>query len=414
MLKRFFAFIAIVMILSNQFCSLARAADTSSYDETFYSLNSVVFYDPRCASGATTGNLTLAGKDNLEKILNFLMRPPLSLTLAQASGIVGNLMAESNLDPTIIQGGGHAQPGYIPQSGVGFGLAQWTFPERQIPLMDHTTKDLNVPITDLGGQLDFLSVELNGKYSNTLAELKATNTAMNAAVVFHKGYEGSADSLAQIEANRGGNAEKVYATYADAPALAGSTAPQALANPSGASSSGADAGTTANSSCVSSFSGGNLVDTVKAYAWPQYLGLTTKATDAYNTAVQRAKGEGRYVGGTFYPGIDCGGFVTTLIYDSGFDKGYNSNAHGGNTSAQEAWLRQNWKQISSTDAGDRQPGDVAINDTHTYVYVGPDAFPDHYPIASASWDERAPMRGQESAADSSFRWYRKKSVVDTP
>lgn len=409
MFRRITAIIVAAGLLGNQLCTVAQAAAVSSYDETFYSLNSVVFYDPRCSSGVATGNLTLAGKDNLEKVLNFLMRPPLSLTLAQASGIVGNLMAESGLDPTVIQGGGHATPGYIPESGKGFGLAQWTYPARQVPLLKHTTEKLRVPITDLGGQLDFLSVELNGEYTNTLSELRATTTPMNAAVVFHKSYEGSADSIVQIQAKRGGNAEKVYQMYADAPALAGSTATKEMANPGGST---ADASTTNNGSCLSGFNGGNLIETVKAYAWPEYLGTTTKATQAYMTAIQRAKAEGRYIGGTFYPGIDCGGFVTTLIYDSGFDKGYNNNANGGNTIYQEVWLKKNWKQISSTDASDRQPGDVAINATHTYIYVGPNVFPDRYPIASASWDERAPMRGTESAADGSFRWYRKKSAAD--
>ncbi|MCA9325876.1 hypothetical protein KDA23_07535, partial [Candidatus Saccharibacteria bacterium] len=82
----------------------------------------------------------------------------------------------------------------------------------------------------------------------------------------------------------------------------------------------------------------------------------------------------------------------------------------GATSRQEAWLKANWKTISMNDATDRQPGDVAINETHTYIFVGPDAFPDHGPIASASLDERAPMRGTESVAStphSGFRWYRK-------
>ncbi len=396
-------------------CDIVRAAPV--FDEGFYSSNDILFYDPRCDTGVAKGSLTLAGKDALEQILNFLMRDPLNLTLAQASGVVGNLMAESGLDPTIIQGGGHATPGYIPQSGTGFGLAQWTFPARQQPLLRHTTVTLGVPITDLGGQLSFMEKELTTLYAGNLAELKTTTTPLDAAVVFHKGYEGSADSAAQIRVNRGGNAQAVYEKYADAPAIAGSTAPSEMSNPGGSAVAGGSARSiTKNNSCTVGPGGGDLLATLRRYAWPEYKGKTIVPTEDYKTAVQTALSEGRYVGGISYKGIDCGGFVTTLIHDSGFDKGYNSNAKGGPTSAQEAWMKQNWKPLDGRDATDRQPGDVAINGTHTYIFVGPDAFPNKVPIASASLDERAPMQGTESVINmprhQEFRWYRKKSAVD--
>lgn len=415
MLRRFISLFLTAVIITNCLCEVASAAP--AYDEPFYSSNDITFYDPRCDTGTARGTLTLAGNDSLEKIMNFLMREPLSLTVAQASGVVGNLMAESRLDPTIIQGGGKAQPGYIPVSGVGFGLAQWTFTDRQKPLLKHTTETLGVPITDLGGQLSFMEKELSGLYSSALAQLKSTTDPVDAAVVFHKTYEKSADSVDQIRLNRGGNAQGVYDKYKDADPLAGSTAPDSMNNPGGSASTGFYPDKlTKNNSCTPGPGGEGLIETVQRYAWPEYKGLTIVPTDAYKTAVQTAISEKRYVGGTLYRGIDCGGFVTTLIYDSGFDKEYNSGAKGGNTTHQEAWLRTNWKPISGTDASDRQPGDVAINNTHTYIFVGPTAFPNRQPIASASWDERAPMQGRESVINmtkqTEFRWYRKKAVTD--
>lgn len=414
MLSRFLSIFAVVVLLANVTCETTKAI--SVFDETFYSGNDILFYDPRCDSGVAKGTLTLAGKDNLEKILNFLMREPLGLTLAQASGVVGNLMAESGLEPSIIQGGRKAPPDYVPENGVGFGLAQWTFTSRQRPLVEHT-KSLGVSVTDLGGQLSFIEKELTTNYTDALTQLKATTTAMDAAIVFHRTYERSADSEARIRQNRGKNAEAVYVRFADAPALAGSTASAEMSNPGGAAVAGESAkNITKNNSCTPGPGGGDLIDYVRRYAWPEYKGLTIIPTEDYKTAVQTAISEGRYVGGTLYKGIDCGGFVTTLIYDSGFDKEYNNGAKGGNTIHQEAWLKKNWKPIDGRDASDRQPGDVAINNTHTYIYVGPDAFPNRVPIASASWDERAPMQGRESVINmpkhQEFRWYRKKIVID--
>jgi hypothetical protein len=423
MFKHLFAVTGIAILVSSQLCATAQAAGVtqSQLDEKFYAGNSIMFYDPRCSSDTAQGYLTLAGKDNLEKILNFLMRQ--GLTLAQSSGVVGNLMAESGLNPAIIQGGGTAPDNYMPVNGVGFGLAQWTFTSRQQPLVK-LAQQTGAPVTDLSVQMNYLWSELSGAYASTLSSLKATNDPVQAAVIFHKGYEGSADSYDKVVANRGGNAARVYQTYSDAPAIAGSTASQDMQNPGGSDSqstsedqvklmaasqpAGGGASGTINGSCTSdSFSGGNISETVVAYAWPQYA-MRTDQMPAYTDAVNKAKGQGLYIGG--YNGNDCGAFVTLLIRNSGFDEDYNSNGRGGNTIAQEAWLAQHWDRISSTDGGNRQPGDVAINSDHTYVYVGQiGGFGSK--IASASLGDRAPMAGHESAVDPSFRWYRHKADV---
>lgn len=417
MLRRCIAIIIAAIIISDQLCTVAKAA--SSYDQQFFSGNDILFYDPRCSSGAATGYVTLSGKDNLEKILTFFMQH--GLTLAQATGIAGNFMAESGLDPTIIQGGEHAEPGsgYTPKSGVGFGLAQWTSGGRQQGLVTETTR-LGVDVTDLGGQLSYAWKELSENYPNTLVALKATNDPVDAAVVVHDGYESSADTRTAVVNNRGGNAQKFYAMYSDAPALAGSTSSVKALGSSSPSSSSATAG-----SCVPpGYGNGNLQELVKQYAWSQYISYTSsilpeaagktvmasEQTPAYAEAVVRATSEGRYVGGIAVRGDDCGGFVSVLMYDSGFDKGYNYEDKGGPTQTQEAWLRQNWQLISSTDATDRQPGDVAINNEHTYVYVGTiPGFGSQIASASVSGPVRAPMAGLESVADPSFRWYRKKT-----
>ena len=414
MFKRLFAVLIAVIIVTNELVSPVSAQ--AGLDEPFYSGNDILFYDPRCDESVASGSkLALNGKDNIEKVLKFLIAPEQGLTLAQASGVIGNLLAESGLDPSIIQGGGKADPGYTPVNGVGFGIAQWTFTGRQKPLMEFMKPYGD--ITNLDGQVGFMWSELTGAYADALRDLKVSPTPLAATISFHKHYEKSADSPDKVERTRGGFAQSVYDEYKDAESIGGSTITDSMRTGEGRSS--AIPRNEFAQACLPGEGGGDLISLVKRYAWPEYKGLDITPTDAYRDAVKTAIGQKRYVGGTSYPGIDCGGFVTTLIIDSGFDKGYNSESllakGAGNTLRQEAWLKEKWERISDTDPTDRQPGDVAINDTHTYIFVGPDAFPNKQPIASASWDERAPMQGSESVVNngySQFRWYRKP--VSTP
>ncbi len=408
---RFFALFAAIMIISSTAVQTVSAVtEDTFYDENFYSLNNIGWFDPRCSEASSSAEyVQLAGNDNTEKILNFFMRK--GLTLAQSSGIIGNMMQESGLNPAIIQGGRIADNSYVLQSGVGFGLVQWTSGGRQQNFMKFM-KELGVGVTDLSGQLEFVWKEMNESYPNTIRALRASTDPVAAAIAVHgppsPGYEASADTPEAVRTVRGGNAQKVHDKYADAPALAGDTADDTMM-PSGEGSDKTESSSTeGKQSCVGesdTVTSGDLSALVKAYAWPDYTAGKTDQQPSYTAAVSKAKSEQRYTGGA--NGNDCGGFVTTLIFDSGFDKKYNSDAKGGNTLSQEKWLRDNWSPISSTDAQDRRPGDVAINEDHTYIFVGKvDGF--NSVIASASYSDRSPMAGREGVTDSSFRWYRKK------
>lgn len=80
------------------------------------------FNNTYCSSDGSTSDSTaaisLVGKDNVEKTMNFLTGK--GLTKNQAAGIVGNLMQESGLNPKSVQYGG----------GPGRGIAQWSVNER--------------------------------------------------------------------------------------------------------------------------------------------------------------------------------------------------------------------------------------------------------------------------------------------
>ena len=193
------------------------------------------------------------------------------------------------------------------------------------------------------------------------------------------------------------------------------------ANPSG---TGVDNNPTAGG-CASAtaFSGGDLSATTLAYAWPTYHKKPyTKAMPAYVKAVAEAQKLGEYVGATIAycrsvkgvtvenDGADCGGFVTRLVTDSGWDPAYNHNGKGGPTPTQKAWLDDNWENLGKgnvIDTGTLRPGDVAMLPGHTFIYVG-DIPGFGSKIASASLCQRAPMAGSESITASNTTWYRKK------
>jgi hypothetical protein len=183
------------------------------------------------------------------------------------------------------------------------------------------------------------------------------------------------------------------------------------ANPQGGERP-AEEGDGCGTSSSDSAGGGDLSAVTKRYAWeksnPKAGSINPKKE--YADAVAKSKSAGLYVGGISHPGIDCGGFVTLLLRDSGFEKGYNFDGKGGPTSKQEEWMQKNWKKIGSgpQDPAKLKAGDVAINANHTFVFVGDVGGNFGSNIASASLDERAPQAGGDDAGESGFNWYRKK------
>lgn len=164
---------------------------------------------------------------------------------------------------------------------------------------------------------------------------------------------------------------------------------------------------------------GEFQTLVLGYAWPEYHAPPWHdRMPAYAEAVTQSISEGRYVGGSVagVPGIDCGGFVTILVQNSGLEPNYNDTK--GATDTQEAWVKShNWQLINSSastrvDTSLLQPGDVAFSSGHTFIYVGEIPGFDSV-IASASYSThgsgRAPMAGKEDLTFGNgviVRWYR--------
>ncbi len=209
-----------------------------------------------CCAASSAGSITLTGKDNTEKILSFFMNN--GLTLAQASGFIGNMVQESGLNPASVQPSTTtSDPNYVPKSGTGFGLVQWTFPERQDPLVAFM-KAKKVNMLDMGGQLGFVWEEINSpKWSKMLEILKTETDPIEAAITIHgrkgenirtpsdnfRGYEESNDSPSDVRRVRGGEAKRVYDLYVDNASIAPG-APTSAGTSTTASTSGCTGNTT--------------------------------------------------------------------------------------------------------------------------------------------------------------------------
>lgn len=424
LLRKRLVSIFLLVILVSSFAAHAVQAQTTPTepaeeppkptDYERYMGNDILWYDPNAScgvtsgpEGGTSGPCVLVGDDpdptvkTAKQIGNFLIAK--GLTVDQAAGVMGNIQAESGFRPGAVEGG----------SGIGFGIVQWSFGRRTA--LENAAREKGVDVADLCFQLEYLYQELTVRtadrpeyrqYGTEWKALQAMTSARDALVMFHHEFEIShlmngPDPTGAVNAARGGFADRWLEVMKN----------EAL---------GAGGGSNPGASCAQ-VPTGNLPKTLLAYAWPEYRGEypytipeRREPTPGWRNVINTYPALGRYIGGTDYPGIDCGGFVTNLVVDSGFDPNYNYRsimAEGaGNTISQQRWLDANWVNLGkggSFDVATLKQGDVAINSTHTFIYVG-DVPGFASKIASASWDLRAPMADTaQNAADPDFTWYRK-------
>lgn len=159
------------------------------------------------------------------------------------------------------------------------------------------------------------------------------------------------------------------------------------------------------------------------YSWPDYHKapyLTMKPE--YKTAIKKAVANDEYVGGYDYPGIDCGGFITRVMRDSGADPNYNEKES--NTIAQQKYMDdhpEKYEKLGIVAAGpdsklrptDLQPGDIAVHKSHTFMFVGAQkGFNGLAASASVMPYARAPMATNLYFSDGNgdYTWYRLKSA----
>lgn len=144
-----------------------------------------------------------------------------------------------------------------------------------------------------------------------------------------------------------------------------------------------------------------LQDAILKYAWPEYStekrGIDSRKPE-YATLINNGV---HYAGGC--SGNDCGGFVTTMMRESGWDDEYNPAACGtycnGNGQAHYLETSEKWEDVTSTikSNADAKPGDVLISHGHTLLFVGDIPGFDGM-MASASFATKCP-NGASSCCD---------------
>jgi hypothetical protein len=155
--------------------------DINNY-KSWYDVNDTT---TRCSS--SSGDTTLVGSDNAEKIYNYFVTTA-GLKPFQAAAFMGNMNSESTMNPRALEPG---TTGDAPIAGRGYGLIQWTFPVRQDPLIARA-KAANKPVFDLTVQLDYIMYEITDgpePYKSVGPKLKATTDIRSATLLIETQYE---------------------------------------------------------------------------------------------------------------------------------------------------------------------------------------------------------------------------------
>ena len=146
------------------------------------------------------------------------------LTPAGAAGLVGNLQAESGLDPGNAENSsgvndaayvagvdnGSISEDEFANDGIGFGLAQWTAANRKRALYQYA-KLTGRSIADMGMQVEFLLNELKESYSSVYQVLASTNSVREASDVVLHDFESPADQSTAVENERAANGSEAMA-----------------------------------------------------------------------------------------------------------------------------------------------------------------------------------------------------------
>lgn len=164
---------------------------------------------------------------NAEKIWDKLISA--GMTKAGAAGLIGNLEAESALNPENLQNSYEKSLGYTDESYTkavdngtysnfvkdcaGYGLAQWTYWARKQALLSYA-KACKKSIGDLDMQLNFLLKELSESYSAVLKVLKTTDNVTTTSDCVMCQYERPADTSTTARSKRAALGLKYYNMFA--------------------------------------------------------------------------------------------------------------------------------------------------------------------------------------------------------
>lgn len=159
--------------------------------------------------------MSLTGTTNEQKIWNYLKNK--GLNNYGIAGLMGNLYAESALEPTNLQNSYEKKLGYtnatytsavdsgkytnFVKDSAGYGLAQWTYWSRKQNMLNFA-KSKGKSIGDLEMQLDFLYKELSEGYKSVLNVLKNATSVKQASNSVLMNFERPADQGTSVQNKR--------------------------------------------------------------------------------------------------------------------------------------------------------------------------------------------------------------------
>ena len=115
------------------------------------------------------------------------LRDRYGLNATQIAGVLGNMQQESGLLPNVNQGGEQGAPQGGFGGGQAYGLAQWDGSRKQAEI-DYAHQHGLDP-GSLEANIGYMNQELDGEYSQTITDLKNTNTVEGATAAWEKDFE---------------------------------------------------------------------------------------------------------------------------------------------------------------------------------------------------------------------------------
>lgn len=184
----------------------------------------------------------------------------------------------------------------------------------------------------------------------------------------------------------------------DAPAQTPSATPTPTASVSTSSSD-------STSGCAPAGDPGGMMELVKQYAWEDgRRGL--EKTPAYATITAERAAKGLYLGAM--QGIDCGGFVATVVDTSKVDP---EKPYIGQTQVALQYMTENtakYQKLTVASTNDLQPGDIGVHSGHIYMHTGKLTANWKGDGAEASLNKVAPTAMNTYLSDSrgAYQWFR--------
>jgi hypothetical protein len=293
---------------------------------------------PTVGQAGDTDTTSIAGNDNVEKAFNYFISK--GFTPQQSAGIVGNLIAESGVNPKRVQNTKTPdgdKDNITVDNHTGYGIAQWTSSGRQQGLVDLARSRGMTIEGDLPLQLDYLMQELTISYKEIYESIKVATTVREASSIFMTKFERPKDQSESAQAKRAAQGDKVIELYGNGTSTSAITASTSLcsSSPTGISSS---------------------ASSIVEIAFRELASGASEANGQYL----------KYTDGNAYAW--CASFVSWVLREAG--KPFTGGDAGGwllpGVDGLETWFRANNKFIDKTQTP--QPGDIAIFNTASGAY----------------------------------------------